>query len=362
MMPDFGNLDYDDKWNEAPMEAYLSKKRREDISDIRYDYIYSNLRESPSSKNWKAWDECVNWRDELTVDDAWEYLNQLQDSGNMDSTVEQQMAVVSDFLSELMQKSEVIDSNPVAFVKHETDFESSDNSKIERSIDAVGEYLRSIKDFQMRAIGVSLSKTGFRKGECLNIDLPFIHIDDPIYEEVLDTHGIDLHENIKEKPDSIYIPSEPRVGDVFRGEQREAGNKRKVDTYIPIDEELKQALLDWLAVRPITTHPHPLWTSPAGKPDRLAKANVNQILVNRWGVKTGFVDSKDDFNPHWFRHFFTTNMQSGRGHHDDSVDLSLVKYIRGDVQGDITDIYTHEWGNQVKEQFTDSIYHFGIYD
>jgi len=55
-------------------------------------------------------------------------------------------------------------------------------------------------------------------------------------------------------------------------------------------------------------------------------------------------------------------MKPGRGHHDDSIAPSLVKYIRGDVEDDIMEVYTHDWGDQVREQYLDAIYKFGIYD
>ena len=56
-------------------------------------------------------------------------------------------------------------------------------------------------------------------------------------------------------------------------------------------------------------------------------------LTNYWTEETGLVtdEPSSKFTPHWFRHFFTTNIQPGRGYHDNSLPPTLVKYIRGDV-------------------------------
>jgi integrase len=278
--------------------------------------------------------------------------------------------MVGSFLSELLKRG-VIDSNPVALVIDESDFDHEMKDKIDRTPSEIGEYLRAIPNLQQRAMGVTFAKTGIRLGESYNIDLAFVNLDHHIYEEVLDSHNVTPVDEIVDHPDTIYIPSEPTMDEVFREEKRTRGNKRKRATKIPIDGELKQALLDWLAVRPRTSHPHPLWVRPWGKPTRMSSSYPNKRLTNYWAKKTGLVKdgSTTAFTVHWFRHFFTTNMQPGRGHHDKSIPPTLVKYIRGDVgtatEGsgkDIMDVYSHDWGDQVRDQYLDNIYQFGIYD
>jgi integrase len=271
--------------------------------------------------------------------------------------------MVQSFLKELLER-DVIESNPVAYVCDETDFDHDDRNKIDRTVIEIGEFLRAIPNLQQRGMGVTFAKTGIRIGENYNIDLPFLHLDHEIYYNILDQHDVTLVDEVADHPDTLYIPSEPTIGDTFRGEKRLIGNKRKRGTKIPVDGEMKKALLDWLAVRPETSYPHPLWVDARGKPTRIGKANPNTKLTNYWAEETGLVDDGDTgaFTPHWFRHFFTTNMKPGRGHHDDSIAPSLVKYIRGDVEDDIMEVYTHEWGDQVREQYLNAIYQFGIYD
>lgn len=369
-MSKYGDLDFDDEWYDQPLQRYLDKKHdADDVTEGRFTDIEQTIASSPDDTSWQSWDEFVGWRDGMTTDDARGFLKQLRAAGLADSTVEEKMRIVQSFLKELLEMK-VIDSNPVAYVCDETDFSSSDQKKLDRSVSQIGAYLAAIPNLQMRALGVTFAKTGIRLGENHNIDLPFVHLKHDSFYDMLDRHDVSLHSKIADKPDALYIPSEPMVGEQFRGERRKSGNKRKRGTRIPIDSELKRALLDWLAVRPETTYPHPLWTSPEGEPTRVSRPFINGKITGEWAEKTGLVDdgSTSAFTSHWFRHFFTTNMLPG-GHHDDSMAPGLVKYIRGDVGTatsgdgkDIMDVYKQDWGDQVREQYLDTIYKFGIYD
>jgi site-specific recombinase XerC len=362
-MSKFGDLDFDDRWYDEPLDKYLEYKKTEDeVSDDRYEDIVNVVVDSPENSDWKSWDEHTDWRDGMDVADAQSFKRQLEDDNLGSRTVDKYLSITQSFLAELFERK-VVTSNPVAYVYEETDFEHDSKNKINRTIREIGSFLQAIPNLQQRAIGIGFSKTGIRLGENHNIDLPFVHLDHPIYYDTLDEHGISVHNQIANNPDTIYIPSEPTIGEVFRGEKRLLGNKRKRGTRIPIDAEFKRALLDWLAVRPETAYPHPLWVSQSSA-NRIGKTNPNRKLTDYWAEEAGLVDdgSTEEFTPHWFRHFFTTNMKPGRGYHDDSIDPTLVKYIRGDVEDDIMEVYTHDWGDQVREQYLDAIYQFGIYD
>lgn len=375
-MSKYGDLNFEEEWYTKPLKKYIEHKQNVDqVTDTRFDDI-ARILVSPESYDWEcleefdepsveweAWDDFVNWRDEMTLADARAFKQQLEDAGQGSRSVEAKLRMVQSFLKELLER-DVIESNPVAYVCDETDFDHDDPDKIDRTVIEIGEFLRAIPNLQQRGMGVTFAKTGIRGGENNNIDLPFLHLDHEIYYNILDQHDVTLVDEVADHPNTLYIPSEPTIGETFRGEKRKLGNKRKRGTKIPIDEEMKKALLDWLAVRPETSYPHPLWVKPSGKPTRIGKSNPNDKLTNYWAEETGLVDDGDTgaFTPHWFRHFFTTNMKPGRGHHDDSIAPSLVKYIRGDVEDDIMEVYTHDWGDQVREQYLDAIYHFGIYD
>ncbi len=365
-MSEYGNIKFDKDWEEKPIKKYLShKQQREDISKSRYNQIKHAIYESSENTDWQSWDEFVpNWRDEMTVRDAWEFLDQLRGAGLADSTVKTIMITVQSLHTELYNR-EIIDQKPVAYVLDNADFDDDPKHNwIERTPKEVGEFLSSIPDPQLRAGGTLFAKTGIRGGENYNIDLPFLHLDHEIFYKTIEDHAISLHEKVGDRPDSLYIPSEPTKDEKYRGEKRLLGNKRERGTVIPIDEETKQTLLDWLAVRPITESPHPLWVSPRNNSNRIGEVYFRRSLCEKFSKRTGFYnpDSNKDFSSHWFRHFFTTNMKPGMGHHDGYLDPSTVKFLRGDIEDDIMKVYTHDWGNTIKEEYCSAIYHLGIYD
>lgn len=362
-MSRYGNINHDEEWNERPLEKYLEYKK-DKVTQARLAEMERTLVKAPDGSDFEAWDEFLKWRDEMTVADAEDFLANLENAGLSDTTVEHRFHTVQSFLAELMERSDIVDSNPVAFVNDKTEFETSSTNKFERSVDQVGTYIRGIKDQQFRAVAAVFGKTGIRRGENDNIDLPHIHINDEIFYQLLDDHGISLHKEISDKPDSLYIPSEPLSGEEYREEVRDRGNKRERDTIIPIDKELKQALIDWLAVRPITTYPHPLWTTERGSKERMGGPYMGR-KVKEWGQETGFVggETVSEFTPHWFRYFFTTQLQPGYGDHPDYLEPTMVKYLRGDVmEDDMLEHYTQAWGDTIRREYLDAIYQFHIYD
>lgn len=362
-MSKYGDIKHDDEWNERPLKKYIEYKK-DKVTDPRLREMKNVLVKSPENAGFEAWDEFIEWRDEMTVTDAENFLANLRNSELSESTVEHRFYTVQSFLEELMERSDIVDSNPIAFVNDETDFEENDTNKFERSVNTVGSYISNIEDHQFRAIATVFGKTGIRRGENNNIDLPHININDKRFYQLLDNHGISLHKKIANRPDSLYIPSEPLSGEEFRGEIRHRGNKRERDTIIPIDKELKRALIDWLTVRPITRYPHPLWVTSRGSKERMGESYMGKKM-KEWGQETGFVDGEtvSEFTTHWFRYFFTTQLQPGYGDHPDYLEPTMVKYLRGDVmEDDMLEHYTQSWGNTIRSEYLDAIYQFGIYD
>lgn len=372
-MSDYGDLEFDPKWQQAPVEKYLEYKEKDDkITDKRLNAI-ENVVVGSDNTDWDGWIEHVpDWQNKMTVGDARSFMQQVVDSPSIENstTVEGIMDTIQTFLSELYER-DIINSNPASFVCDETDFEDlfdddadeeEEDKWIDRDIEQIGNFLREIPNIKIRAMGMTLGKTGIRDGENYNIDLPYVHLDDDIYYRTIDRHGISIHSKISDNPDTLYIPSGPTIDEVYRSEERKRGNKRERGTRIPIDGELKRALLDYLTIRPNTEYPHPFWVASRSN-DRTGKHTVGRKLCTHFGEETGFVSdgTTSKFTPHYFRHVFTTEMKPGRGHYDGSIPPTLVKYIRGDVDDDVMGIYTHDWGNQVREKYINAIYKFGVY-
>ena len=150
-------------------------------------------------------------------------------------------------------------------------------------------------------------KSGIRKGEQINTDLRCLNIAHPIFDEVIKQHDVKLDPRIRDKPDTILIyggftketemPNEDTPGFNGDGEIRNAGNKRKQrdGSIIPIDSELKTALIEWLLVRPPTydLNVHPLFT--LGGSERVVRIVRDTMRRRMWSRSTS-PDSIQNFS------------------------------------------------------------------
>jgi site-specific recombinase XerD len=245
------------------------------------------------------------------------------------------------------------ESNPMVLVMDEMD-ESIDTDPARREVDVptMRTFVRGIEHPLDRALVVTLLKTGVRVGELCNLDLRDLHIDDPEVERAYETRP---RAHIETRPDSLFVPSDPSRGHVYNGEERTASNKRKRDTVIPVDAELRRTLKRWLAVRPDTEGPaQPLFVSTRDRwGDRLTPRMVRATVTDHasemgWHRQGG--DAEENVTPHYFRHFFTTHLRDRTG------DRGVVKYLRGDVARDVIDTYTHNWGDRVREVYEANVY------
>jgi site-specific recombinase XerD len=282
--------------------------------------------------------ECMAWVHSLRGEHA-------------DSTIASYASYVHRFYAYMTQVG-AFDSNPMALVTEEMD-ESIDTDPARREI-AIGEMQSFVADLRHpleRALIVTLLKTGIRVGECCNLDLRDVHLDD---SEVQAAYRIGHRGTLDGRPDSLYVAAEPTKGASYNGERRTASNKRKRDTVIPVDGELKRVLKAWLGIRPDTTSSaSPLFCSTSEWGKRTTPSMIRAIVADRaeargWYREGG--DASENVTPHYFRHFFTTHLRDRTG------DRGVVKYLRGDVATDIIDTYTHNWGDRVREVYEANVY------
>lgn len=267
------------------------------------------------------------------------------------STVASYASYVHRFYAYMTQVGE-LESNPMALVTEEMD-ESIDTDPARRdvSVPEMRAFVTSLSHPLERALVGTLLKTGMRVGECCNLDVRDLHLDD---DEVQAAFDVPHRGRLEGRPDSIYVSSEPARGEVYNGEERNASNKRKRDTVVPVDSELKRLLKAWLAVRPDTTSAaEPLFCSTSEWGDRATPSMVRSKVAEQarergWYRQGG--DSAENVTPHYFRHFFTTHLRDRTG------DRGVVKYLRGDVASDVIDTYTHNWGDRVRTVYEANIY------
>ena len=143
-----------------------------------------------------------------------------------------------------------------------------------------------------RALWLLAFKLANRKGESINLDLRCLNIAHPILDQIIAKHDVNLDPRVRDRPDTILIyghfnggteiPNDSTPGWEGDGEVREAGNKRKRDTgsVLPIDSELKTALIEWLLLRSPTLDRelHPLFAIGSGSVRRPTTQTVEDRL------------------------------------------------------------------------------------
>ena len=288
--------------------------------------------------------------------DCMAWIHSLRQTETADSTIATYASYLHRFYAYMSQIG-AFESNPMTLVIAEMDERIDTNpSRREISLTDMRSFLADIHHPLEHAVIMTLIKTGIRAGELCNLDLRDIVLtDQKALDEVSTDSSQPLRAHLEGRGPSMYVSDAPAVGVVIAGEERTASNKRQRSTMIPIDEELDWALRRWLAIRPQTTSPaQPLFVSTAeqwGK--RLTPHMVHHIIETHakdvgWHNDGG--DATENVTPHYFRHFFTTHLRDRTG------DRGIVKYLRGDVGGDIIETYTHNWGDRVRDTYEEHIY------
>ncbi|PGF14363.1 hypothetical protein CP556_21980 [Natrinema sp. CBA1119] len=373
-MTDYGEIDVEDIFTSSdPVADWLELKDHEDLAPGTTEGLRQVLQQN---ENETALQQFLGDRGmgvlDASVQDLFDYKDYLEEKGANDRGIHNKLAESSAFYKELMTMNQT-ESNPAGYVLSRTDLDTSSPDRVHHTVAEISGFLKSIPQPQIQLLALYSLKYGFRRGACVNTDLKCVHIDHPSYLEWLDEQGIELKEEIRDKPDSIYVYGNFSEGDVVEGEKRTNGNKRENPAIVPIDAELKQALLQYLTIRPETEPPHPLFTGLkpiGGTYGRMSGSAMYQQIIQKYGKRYGITgeDSREDVDLHYFRHFFSTQMSRFRGDHDGSLDDALIKYIRGDKmddkQQDVLDaVYRHDsWGVNIRDEYLDNIYTFDLFD
>ncbi|GAB7093189.1 tyrosine-type recombinase/integrase [Halolamina litorea] len=269
------------------------------------------------------------------------------------STVATYATTVNRFY-DYMNRVGAFDANPMALVMEEMD-ESIEKDPERRDVDVatMGAFLSRIRQPLHHAVVLTLLKTGMRVGELCNLDCRDLRLSDPGLD------GVELggRPQLSGRGDAVYVDAAPTRGAVYNGERRTESNKRKRSTVIPVDDELREGLRRWLAIRPDTpSAADPLFVSTADEWGQRLSARSVRHYVRTYAEEMGWYETGagagENVTPHYFRHFFTTHLRDRTG------DRGVVKYLRGDVASDVIDTYTHNWGDQVRETYLEHVYRF----
>lgn len=285
---------------------------------------------------------------DATHRDSLEWVHDLRDE-HADSTIASYASYVNRFYSYMIDVGE-LEENPMALVMEEMDERiETDPSRRDVSLDDMRAFLADVSHPLERAVITTLLKTGIRAGELCNLDMQDLNLSD-----VAVPTG-NTRPELRGHPDSLFVSSAPKAGETVNGTPRSESNKRKRDTRIPVDGELKAVLEPWLAIKPTARSPaDPLFARTNREwGTRLTGSAVHHIVEQHardfgWYETNG--DSGTNVTPHYFRHFFTTHLRDRTG------DRGIVKYLRGDVASDVIDTYTHNWGDRVRREYETNIY------
>jgi integrase/recombinase XerD len=243
----------------------------------------------------------------------------------------ERMAIIFAWIAE---NTDYLDWEPFSDAVDEVGFEYDDRESKKRELrtDDIRQYLRNIGRPNLLMLVVLLLKLGLRIGEASNLRLEDINIDHPISKFMPEPRN-----EISGLDDTAYIDSSYD------------GNKKKSYREIPIDEELKSAIVWYIAQRP-PTNDTTLIVDMYSNDTSYTGMSISTLQgwFTNWSKSNDLWTKPHDSNnihPHWCRHWFTTVLRANIDDGDVLLGTAegYVQGLRGDTDSDVIDTYTHEW-------------------
>lgn len=209
------------------------------------------------------------------------------------------------------------DYNPFKIAKSETNMNSDNVEKKHPPLTTqdLSTVVRKCKNIRERFFIVWPLKLGLRVGELLNLRLEDIALSHAEIEELYPEMG--TADPIKAYDDAVYIPSQ----------YRRDGNKSLKPRVLPLDDELKRVLLQFLATRPTVDSSWLILSQRTfGKIERSDR--VNQVWRDHFS-EYNEAEQYRDITSHFGRYYFTNYWKV-----HESIPRELVQYMRGDKLGD----------------------------
>jgi len=203
--------------------------------------------------------------------------------------------------------------------------------------------VREVKHVRDRAMIGCQFKWGVRASELVNIKISEVHLTNSELLNHYDEMG--SHPELENRENAVFIPHDRKR------------NKSERPRVIPIDEEVRRLLVDYITIRPNSGQPWVFLSKDGQK--RVDRTNLNDVWVENFRPEFGPNERYRGVSSHYGRHFFTTYM-----HEQTTATRSQVQYLRGDKQqsGDIMntrdaiDSYIHVYYEDIESLYRSDIF------
>jgi len=280
--------------------------------------------------------------------------HELEVKGNETSTVKTKLQKL-DIAFNYLQRSSIYpqesDYNPFANAKKKANWPDKKNEKfpnVTRSkLCNIFEQITNIRRLIIVLLGF---KCGMRQGEIRNLKLQDIHIKNTDVQSYYEDLGTGPRIKEQNRENVIYIPSR----------HNRPGNKSKRHRLLPLDDEVRRTLLDYLLIRPDCGEPW-VFVTQTDHEHITDKDRLNEIWREEVASQ---IDTKERHRPirsHFGRHWFTSYWRV-----QDDLNRELIQYMRGDKigesysQNEAIDEYIHAYFEDIKEEYLSKVFKFNI--
>lgn len=239
------------------------------------------------------------------------------------------------------------DYNPFQLAKSKLDLTDDESKEPPRiPVSELQEMLSNVTHIRDRAVIATQLKLGLRATEVCNLKISEVSIENAELRKHYPEMG--THPAIADAENVVYVPHD-----------RE-GNKSQRPRALPLDDEMRRVLLQYLLIRPDTGSDW-LFLSQTTYA-QMHREYVADIWSGAFHPEYQETDDHRGVTSHFGRHRFTTYWRVER-----DVNRELIKYMRGDTpgSGDIEtrgaiDEYIHTYYEDIEELYRENIYKLGV--
>lgn len=205
------------------------------------------------------------------------------------------------------------DYNPIDLAKDTVDYGKETLKELPRlTVADLREKIKDITHIRDRAIVLMQLKLGLRATELCNIKLSELTITN---SDVQDHYGqLGSVPALEDRKNAVYIPHD------------RDGNKSRHPRVLPLDDEVRTALIWYLLIRPDNGESWLFLTKT--QRGQMQKQDVNPLWKDAFQPEYAETEDHRGITSHYGRHFFTTFWRV-----EQDLNRELIKYMRGDSAG-----------------------------